>query len=96
MARDRVTVVQVQVQLNDQEKEAVRKLIEALKTSKDGTSIQNSIYEIAKSTGLKPSEFFKKLYQIIFGSDNGPRLGYYIADVGPEKIAEMLKKALGN
>jgi len=96
MARDRVTVVQVQVQLNDQEKEAVRKLIEALKTSKDGTSIQNSIYEIAKSTGLKPSEFFKKLYKIIFGSDNGPRLGYYIADVGPEKIAEMLKKALGN
>ncbi|MGC8568984.1 MAG: lysine--tRNA ligase [Nitrososphaeria archaeon] len=94
MAKDRITVQRVKVELSEQERAAVRALIELLKKERDGNAIQNGIYEIAKANGIKPAEFFRKLYMMILGSDRGPRLGFYIADVGPEKITAILEESL--
>ena len=96
MAKDKVTVQEIKVELSEVEREAVKRLVEVLKTERDGNAIQNAIYNIAKSLGIKPADFFKKLYNIILGTDSGPRLGFYIADVGPERVAKVLEKALGS
>ncbi len=94
MAKDMVAQPpSVRVELSEQEKKAVQELISVLEKATDGEAIQSAIYSIARSNGIKPGEFFKRLYQLLLNSDSGPRLGYYIADIGPAKVAEALKRA---
>lgn len=64
-----------------------------LHTSPDNSSlpdIQNMIYQIARSHNILPKILFKALYQIILGTTRGPRIGPFILDVGPRRVAEMI------
>lgn len=80
----------VQVTVSDAEKKALSELIEIIKKESDAKVLQTSIFETARRNGLEPKQFFKLLYDILVGADQGPRLGPYIIDVGKEKVAEML------
>ena len=51
---------------------------------------QTMIYDIAKSRGVKPRDFFQIIYQIVLGTNAGPRLGPLISDIGFGKVAKML------
>jgi lysyl-tRNA synthetase class 1 len=83
-----------EVQVTKQQKEAVIDLASKILLQKDSQTIQTLIFDVARSHGLEPSDFFNLLYRILLGAQRGPRLGPYIADVGPAKVAQKLKDAV--
>jgi len=52
--------------------------------------LQNAIYQIAKTNDISPKNFFKTLYQIILGTNRGPKIGPFIEDIGRKKVAKTL------
>ncbi len=83
-----------EVELSETEKEAIRILVERIREADSAEKIQNSIFETARTMGIKPADLFRKLYQILIGRGSGPRLGPYIWDMGKEKALDRLLKAI--
>jgi len=75
-------------------KPAISDLIDCIKSEKDGEKIQKALFEIAKKHGIAVQEFFRVIYQILFQSNRGPRLGPYVIDRGKNEVAEKLREAL--
>ncbi|MEM3383744.1 MAG: lysine--tRNA ligase [Nitrososphaerales archaeon] len=80
--------------LKDNEKRAVKELADLILISEDAEKIQEKIFEVARKNELDPPVFFKLIYQILIGSDRGPRLGRYIMDIGREDVAKLLLEQL--
>jgi len=80
----------IQVDLQDNEKKALKILADALNADEEPEDIQNTIYQIAKSNDVEPKDFFKVLYQIILGTSRGPKIGPFITDIGRKQIAKKL------
>ena len=70
---------------------AISALIESLR-NEDNADIQMLIYTAAKSHGVKPRALFEVLYRILLGTRGGPRLGPLISDMGPSKVANILRR----
>ncbi|MEM4237800.1 MAG: lysine--tRNA ligase, partial [Candidatus Nitrosocaldaceae archaeon] len=82
---------ELNISLNENEINAIKGLINVLKNENDIKIIQSSIFDIAKSNNIEPKEFFRIIYNILLGSDKGPRLGNYISDMGKEKVIRELE-----
>jgi len=82
------------VSLAEPEKKAVSALITAIAGTDDQDAIQNAIFNSAKSNGLQPREFFKKLYTILMDAPQGPRLGPYVLAMGKQNVIAALQRAL--
>ena len=82
----------VQIQLDDSTGNALQILVNALRSQDMPEDVQNTIYQIAKSNGIQPKDFFKILYQIILGTSRGPKIGPFISDIGLEQTANILSK----
>ncbi len=80
----------IELQIDDTTKKALGELSQVLDAEKEPEDLQNAIYQIAKSNEIPPKEFFKILYQIILGSNRGPKIGPFILDIGRKKVAETL------
>ncbi len=79
-----------QLQLNDPLRAALRRLVGILEAESDPGDMQNAIYGIAKDGNIPPKEFFTILYQIILGSNRGPKIGPFIIDIGRKKVAKAI------
>jgi lysyl-tRNA synthetase class 1 len=84
----------IEITLKENEKEAIKNLISAIKSEKDGEKLQAKIFEIARAHQIAPSEFFKILYKILLGKESGPRLGPYLIEIGKKVAIEKLKEVL--
>ncbi|MEM3840431.1 MAG: lysine--tRNA ligase [Candidatus Bathyarchaeia archaeon] len=82
------------ITLKPEEKNAIKELIETLKTEEEAEKIQNAIFNTAKKHGIPPPEFFKTLYNILIGAPQGPRLGPYITAMGKQNVINALQRAL--
>ena len=82
----------IQINLQDNEKKALKILVDALNTDEELEDIQNIIYQIAKSNNIEPKNFFKMLYQIILGTLRGPKIGPFISDIGRKQVAKKLSE----
>jgi len=82
----------IQVDLQDNEKKALKILADTLNTDEELEDIQNTIYQIAKSNNVEPKDFFKVLYQIILGTTRGPKIGPFICDIGRKQVAKKLSE----
>jgi len=80
------------VNLQDNEKKALKILVDALNADEELEDIQNTIYQIAKSNDIEPKDFFKMLYQIILGTSRGPKIGPFISDIGRKQVAKKLSE----
>jgi len=89
---DFVKPEKVEVELSKEEKSAIKDLIQEIKKEKDGEKLQNRIFQIAKSRGIKPSKFFRSIYRVLLNQDRGPRLGPYIIQRGKKEIIKLLEK----
>lgn len=56
--------------------------------------IQNKIYEIGKNSGIELKDFFKSMYQILLGQNEGPRLGSFIKLYGIENTKNLIENVL--
>lgn len=80
------------VDLDECSRAALAALADALGGDEDPGDVQNVIFHIAKSNGVKPRDFFRILYQVILGTSGGPRIGPFISDIGRKKVAAMLSR----
>jgi len=81
-----------EIVLDELTKKSIKELAIALNSEDSLEDIQNTIYQIAKSNGVQPKEFFKTLYQIILGTSRGPKIGPFILDIGPKKVAKNISE----
>jgi lysyl-tRNA synthetase class 1 len=80
------------------EVEALRRLdaeLAALPAGAGAEDIQNLVYEIGKSGGFENlRDWFKALYETLLGSEQGPRMGSFIALYGVENSRRLIAEAL--
>ena len=81
------------------EKRALEKLVLQLKKVSQNTpaeEIQTMIYSIGKENGYKENlrDWFKLIYQVTFGEENGPRMGFFISFFGVKETIDLMEKKL--
>ena len=56
--------------------------------------IQTIVYSVGKDNGYAENlrEWFKAIYEIIFGDQDGPRMGFFISFFGIKETVELIKK----
>ena len=84
---------------NEQEKLALNELIKILDQCNDEMSpedIQTKIYTAGKENGYKDNlrDWFKLIYEVVFGEENGPRMGFFISFFGVKETIDLMKKKL--
>jgi len=80
------------------ERKALQELLselEALPAGADAETIQNLVYEVGKHHPFPELRaWFKCLYEVLLGQEQGPRMGSFIALYGLNEIKSLLKRAL--
>jgi len=82
---------------NEKEKKALQDLVKRLKDCKDQMdpeAIQTIVYSVGKDNGYQENlrEWFKAIYEIIFGDQDGPRMGFFISFFGIKESIELINK----
>ena len=80
---------------NEKEKKALQDLVNRLKNCDnqlDPEAIQTIVYSVGKENGYSENlrEWFKAIYEIIFGDQDGPRMGFFISFFGVKETTELL------
>ena len=84
---------------NQNEKLALEALIKTLEKCNDKMSpedIQTLIYATGKDNGYSENlrDWFKLIYQVVFGDENGPRMGFFISFFGVNETKELIIKKI--
>ena len=76
-------------------KEMVKKLSE-IDSSADADEFQSAIFTVGKGSDYKDNirDFFKLIYEVVFGQENGPRLGSFTKIYTKEKTIELINSKL--
>jgi lysyl-tRNA synthetase, class I len=70
-------------------------VLEGLPESATGDEIQTQVYEVGKRHGFETlRDWFKALYEVLLGQEQGPRIGPFFALYGLAESIAMLKAAL--
>ena len=86
---------------NENEKIALDALVKSLDNCDDSMKpedIQTTIYTVGKENGYKENlrDWFKLIYEVVFGVENGPRFGFFISFFGVQETKELIKSKLEN
>ncbi|GAB4223664.1 MAG: lysine--tRNA ligase [Kiloniellaceae bacterium] len=83
---------------SDKERAALEDLagrLRALPKDADGETIQNEVYAVGKEHGFENlRDWFKALYEILLGQDQGPRMGSFMALYGLEESHALIDSVL--
>ena len=84
---------------NEDEKLALEALINTLEKCNDQMSpedIQTLIYSTGKDNGYSENlrDWFKLIYEVVFGDENGPRMGFFISFFGVNETKELIIKKI--
>ena len=80
---------------NDDEKLALESLIKTLDKCDDEMTpedIQTLIYSTGKKNGYSDNlrDWFKLIYEVVFGVENGPRMGFFISFFGVKETKDLI------
>ena len=80
---------------NELEKSALKALVQTLEKCSDDMlpeDIQTLIYSTGKENGYSDNlrDWFKLIYEVIFGDENGPRMGFFISFFGVNETKELI------
>ena len=80
---------------NKEEKLALNALVKTLDKCNDEMSpedIQTLIYSTGKDNGYAENlrDWFKLIYQVVFGDENGPRMGFFISFFGVKETKDLI------
>ena len=79
------------------EREAMEALRAALEThdgDRDDETLQGIVYAVGRDRFDPLRDWFKALYQVLLGADQGPRFGGFIALYGVEETIALIDSAL--
>ena len=84
---------------NVEEKMALAALIKTLDNCNDEIppeDIQSLIYSTGKENGYSENlrDWFKLIYEVVFGDENGPRMGFFISFFGVNETKELIKNRI--
>ena len=84
---------------NEIEKKALEALIKVLENCNDQMQpeeIQTKIYSAGKENGYSENlrDWFKLIYEVVFGDENGPRMGFFISFFGVNETKELIVSKL--
>jgi lysyl-tRNA synthetase, class I len=84
---------------SEKEKQVLQDLSNRLKEctdQMDPESIQTIVYSVGKDNGYKDNlrEWFRIIYEIIFGDQDGPRMGFFISFFGIKETIELINKRI--
>jgi lysyl-tRNA synthetase class 1 len=84
---------------DENEKKALLDLIEVLKRMPDGidpAQIQTEVFTVGKNYYPKEKlrDWFKAIYEIVFGDEQGPRMGSFISFFGRQETIKLLEDSL--
>ena len=95
-ARDFKVVEREPVELDERERDALRELVESMAELETGEDIQGAVFTVARKHSIKPRDFFRTLYKILLGTQEGPRFGPYVATVGKDRVLKLLREVLND
>ena len=80
---------------NQEEKKALEALVKNLDSCNDKMSpedIQTLIYSTGKENGYSKNlrDWFKLIYEVVFGDENGPRMGFFISFFGVKETKDLI------
>ena len=80
---------------NTEEKEALKKLVEKLKSisqNLEPEDIQTIVYSVGKEQGYSKNlrDWFKLIYEVLFGEKDGPRMGFFISFFGLKETIKLI------
>jgi len=80
---------------NDEEKNALEALIKTLdkcNNEMQPEDIQTLIYTTGKENGYTENlrDWFKLIYEVVFGDENGPRMGFFISFFGVNETRQLI------
>ena len=86
---------------NENEKKALLQLVKTLESCNGNMTpeeIQTQIYTVGKENGYREKlrDWFKLIYEVIFGDENGPRMGFFISFFGLSETIKLIKEKLKN
>ena len=84
---------------NFKEKKALENLVLKLKRldqSLEPEEIQTHVYTVGKENGYEKNlrDWFKLIYEVVFGEANGPRMGFFISFFGLNETIELINNKL--
>jgi len=84
---------------NLKEKKALENLVLKLKKldqSLEPEEIQTQVYTVGKENGYEKNlrDWFKLIYEVVFGEANGPRMGFFISFFGLNETIELINNKL--
>ncbi len=80
---------------NEVEKKALEALVKTLEKCDDKMTpedIQTQIYSTGKDNGYSKNlrDWFKLIYEVVFGDENGPRMGFFISFFGVKETKDLI------
>ena len=86
---------------NSDEKKVLMSLVKVLDECNDKMTpedIQTKIFTVGKENGYKDNlrDWFKLIYEVVFGDENGPRLGFFISFFGIQETIELISEKINN
>ncbi len=83
------------------EKKALENLVVKLKKidqSLKPEEIQTYVYTVGKENGYEKNlrDWFKLIYEVVFGEVNGPRMGFFISFFGLKETIELINNKISN
>ena len=84
---------------NKEEKLALIALVKKLDECNDKMTpedIQTKIFSVGKENGYKENlrDWFKLIYEVVFGDENGPRMGFFISFFGVKETQNLIKEKI--
>jgi lysyl-tRNA synthetase class 1 len=66
---------------------------EFLETERTPEEVHHQAFLTPREAGLEPGPFFRTLYRVLSGQDQGPRLGPFVKMIGQARVAARLREA---
>ena len=94
--KDKLKPKKVYKKPNEQEKKALTNLalkIEKINENMPPEEIQTIVYSAGKENGYENNlrDWFKLIYQVLFGDIDGPRMGFFISFFGVQETIKLIK-----
>jgi lysyl-tRNA synthetase class 1 len=86
---------------DEQETKALKNLISKLNSisqSLEPEEIQTIVYSIGKENGYEKNlrDWFKLIYEVLFGEKDGPRMGFFISFFGIKETVSLINDKIKN
>ena len=69
-----------------------KKKLTEIKVSLNPEEIQTIVYTVGKENGYEKNlrDWFKLIYEVVFGLENGPRMGFFISFFGLDETIKLI------